>query len=177
MTRSRSPLSHPYTATLTICPTPKRAVNTRKHDDQNIPPSAICTCLPSAGAANSVSDVTVSGALTESEKLRKPGPTRQYRNDSVLHWFRSRVHERVGGDYQTLINDALRGHITRQDDFLPGRLPCRYVAAGDSRRSGTVHGVRQAAKALGRQDGGRRDTAGAVGGYRYEARHAMRKDK
>lgn len=29
-------------------------------------------------------------------------------DDDLLDWFRARVHERGGGNYQTLINDALR---------------------------------------------------------------------
>ena len=43
-------------------------------------------------------------------------------DDDLLEWFRARVHERGGGNYQTLINDALRDHITRQDDFLADTL-------------------------------------------------------
>jgi len=30
----------------------------------------------------------------------------------ILNWFRQRVHEAGGGNYQTLINDALKSHIT-----------------------------------------------------------------
>ena len=39
-----------------------------------------------------------------------PGKTRiTIRIDTdILHWFRDRVHKRGGGNYQTLINDALR---------------------------------------------------------------------
>ena len=29
----------------------------------------------------------------------------------ILNWFRQRVHEAGGGNYQTLINDALKSHI------------------------------------------------------------------
>lgn len=32
-------------------------------------------------------------------------------DDEVLDWFRSRVHAAGGGNYQTLMNDALREHI------------------------------------------------------------------
>lgn len=32
-------------------------------------------------------------------------------DDEVLDWFRARVHELGGGNYLTLINDALRQHI------------------------------------------------------------------
>lgn len=46
----------------------------------------------------------------------EPGKTRiTIRLDnSVLQHFRRRVHEAGGGNYQTLINDALRDHIRRQ---------------------------------------------------------------
>jgi uncharacterized protein (DUF4415 family) len=42
-----------------------------------------------------------------------PGKTRiTIRLDNeVLDYFRSRVHEMGGGNYQTLINDALREHV------------------------------------------------------------------
>ena len=32
-------------------------------------------------------------------------------DDEVLAWFRDRVNEAGGGNYQTLMNDALREHI------------------------------------------------------------------
>ena len=35
-------------------------------------------------------------------------------DDDILEWFRSEVDAAGGGNYQTLINDALREHITRQ---------------------------------------------------------------
>ncbi|MGD0073291.1 MAG: BrnA antitoxin family protein [Candidatus Binataceae bacterium] len=46
---------------------------------------------------------------------REPGKTRiTIRLDnSILQHFRRRVHEAGGGNYQTLINDALRDHIGR----------------------------------------------------------------
>lgn len=34
-------------------------------------------------------------------------------DDEVLNWFRAKVHAAGGGNYQTLINDALRDHIVR----------------------------------------------------------------
>jgi len=45
----------------------------------------------------------------------KPGKTRiTIRLDNkVLDYFRKQVHEMGGGNYQTLINDALREHIRR----------------------------------------------------------------
>jgi hypothetical protein len=36
----------------------------------------------------------------------------------ILDWFRSAVHAAGGGNYQTLINDALRDHVTRQAEPL-----------------------------------------------------------
>ena len=35
-------------------------------------------------------------------------------DDDVLEWFRQQVHEAGGGNYQTLINDALLEHVHRQ---------------------------------------------------------------
>jgi uncharacterized protein (DUF4415 family) len=42
-----------------------------------------------------------------------PGKTRiTIRLDSdILDWFRAQVHAAGGGNYQTLINDALREHV------------------------------------------------------------------
>ena len=37
-------------------------------------------------------------------------------DDDVLDWFRSQVEEAGGGNYQTLINNALREHITHQQE-------------------------------------------------------------
>ncbi len=36
----------------------------------------------------------------------------------VLDWFRAAVHAAGGGSYQTLINDALREHLSRQSEPL-----------------------------------------------------------
>jgi uncharacterized protein (DUF4415 family) len=35
-------------------------------------------------------------------------------DDDILAWFRAEVHERGGGNYQTLINEALRQHIQQK---------------------------------------------------------------
>jgi len=35
-------------------------------------------------------------------------------DEDVIAWFRSQVDEAGGGNYQTLINDALRHHIARE---------------------------------------------------------------
>jgi hypothetical protein len=43
-------------------------------------------------------------------------------DDEILDWFRRRVHAEGGGNYQTLINLALKDHITRQDDVLADTL-------------------------------------------------------
>jgi len=37
-------------------------------------------------------------------------------DDNILEWFRNEVDAAGGGNYQTLINDALREHITRQQE-------------------------------------------------------------
>lgn len=39
-------------------------------------------------------------------------------DDDVLDWFRSQVHEAGGGNYQTLINQALREYIQQQREPL-----------------------------------------------------------
>lgn len=33
----------------------------------------------------------------------------------IVDWFRSRVEEQGGGSYQTMLNDALRTYIERQE--------------------------------------------------------------
>ena len=40
----------------------------------------------------------------------------------VLDWFRSKVKDRGGGNYQTMINDALRAFIEHQDGALEKML-------------------------------------------------------
>jgi uncharacterized protein (DUF4415 family) len=53
-----------------------------------------------------------------------PGKTRitiRVDND-VLNWFRQRVHETGGGNYQTLINEALREYIQYQDEMFESML-------------------------------------------------------
>jgi uncharacterized protein (DUF4415 family) len=41
-------------------------------------------------------------------------------DDEVLDWFRARVHAAGGGNYQTMMNDALREYIERHslEDLL-----------------------------------------------------------
>jgi uncharacterized protein (DUF4415 family) len=36
----------------------------------------------------------------------------------IIDWFRSKVEEQGGGSYQTILNDALRKHMERQDQPL-----------------------------------------------------------
>ncbi|MGV2831463.1 BrnA antitoxin family protein [Myxosarcina sp. GI1(2024)] len=43
-------------------------------------------------------------------------------DDDILAWFRALVHERGGGNYQTLINDALRQHIQQKRESLKETL-------------------------------------------------------
>jgi uncharacterized protein (DUF4415 family) len=43
-------------------------------------------------------------------------------DNDVLNWFRNQVHEAGGGNYQTLINEALRQYIQVQDAVL--EKPC-----------------------------------------------------
>lgn len=37
-------------------------------------------------------------------------------DDEILDWFRAQVHAAGGGNYQTLINDALREYISQQHE-------------------------------------------------------------
>ena len=39
-------------------------------------------------------------------------------DEEVLNWFRQQVNDRGGGNYQTLINQALREHIFMQREPL-----------------------------------------------------------
>lgn len=50
----------------------------------------------------------------------KPGKTRITirLDDEILAWFRKQVHLAGGGNYQTLINDALREYIQRSGEPL-----------------------------------------------------------
>ena len=43
-------------------------------------------------------------------------------DDEVLDWFRAKVHAMGGGNYQTLMNAALRDHIARQEEPLEDTL-------------------------------------------------------
>jgi uncharacterized protein (DUF4415 family) len=65
-----------------------------------------------------------------------PGKTRvTIRVDNaILEWFRDRVEAAGGGNYQTLINDALGEYITRQREPLESTL--RRVIREELRRAG-----------------------------------------
>lgn len=43
-------------------------------------------------------------------------------DDDVLQWFKEQVHAAGGGNYQTLINAALREHIDRSREPLEDTL-------------------------------------------------------
>ena len=49
-----------------------------------------------------------------------PGKTRiTIRLDSdIVNWFRDQVNQKGGGNYQTMINEALRSYRQRQDELL-----------------------------------------------------------
>lgn len=65
-----------------------------------------------------------------------PGKTRvtiRLDND-ILDWFRNQVDESGGGNYQTLINDALREYLARQREPLESTI--RRVIREELRRAG-----------------------------------------
>ena len=43
-------------------------------------------------------------------------------DDDILHWFRQQVNQAGGGNYQSLINDALREHLRRVQEPLEATL-------------------------------------------------------
>ena len=63
-------------------------------------------------------NTTLAKASVGQLSLRRKGKTRiTIRiDDDILEWFRSEVDAAGGGNYQTLINDALREHITSQQE-------------------------------------------------------------
>jgi len=52
----------------------------------------------------------------------------------IVDWFRSKVEEQGGGNYQSMLNDALRKHIDHQDQPLEEIL--RRVVREELRASG-----------------------------------------
>ncbi len=43
-------------------------------------------------------------------------------DDDLLQWFRDQVHEAGGGNYQTLINSALREYVDGKEENLKSTL-------------------------------------------------------
>ena len=43
-------------------------------------------------------------------------------DDDIINWFRSQVDQAGGGNYQSLINNALRQHIEQQEGILETTL-------------------------------------------------------
>jgi uncharacterized protein (DUF4415 family) len=43
-------------------------------------------------------------------------------DDELLQWFRDQVHEAGGGNYQTLINSALREYVEGKEENLKSTL-------------------------------------------------------
>jgi len=56
--------------------------------------------------------------------------------DEVLDWFRDRVNDAGGGNYQTLINDALREHVRHEREPLEDTL--RRVLREELARTGAA---------------------------------------
>ena len=42
--------------------------------------------------------------------------------DDIIEWFREQVHAMGGGNYQTLINNALRDHVQQRQEPLEETL-------------------------------------------------------
>ena len=55
-------------------------------------------------------------------------------DDDVVAWFKQRVHDAGGGNYQTLINAALREHVQNASEPLEATL--RRVLREELRRAG-----------------------------------------
>ncbi len=55
-------------------------------------------------------------------------------DEDILDWFRQQVDDAGGGNYQTLINDALRGVMQRKQGSLETTL--RRVIRDELRRAG-----------------------------------------
>jgi uncharacterized protein (DUF4415 family) len=55
-------------------------------------------------------------------------------DNSILDWFRKQVDDAGGGNYQTLINDALLEHIARRREPLESTI--RRVIREELRRAG-----------------------------------------
>jgi uncharacterized protein (DUF4415 family) len=55
-------------------------------------------------------------------------------DNAILDWFRNQVDKAGGGNYQALINDALRDHIARKREPLESTI--RRVIREELRRAG-----------------------------------------
>jgi uncharacterized protein (DUF4415 family) len=55
-------------------------------------------------------------------------------DNEVLEWFRSKVEDKGGGNYQAMINDALREHINKENEPLEDTL--RRVLREELRKTG-----------------------------------------
>lgn len=55
-------------------------------------------------------------------------------DEDVLTWFKAQVNAARGGNYQSLINSALREHITRKQEPLEATL--RRVLREELRKAG-----------------------------------------
>ena len=55
-------------------------------------------------------------------------------DEDLVEWFKARVHEAGGGNYQSLINAALREHVQRADEPLEKTL--RRVLREELRKVG-----------------------------------------
>lgn len=55
-------------------------------------------------------------------------------DDEVIDWFRDRVDRAGGGNYQTMIDAALREHIARREEPLEETL--RRILREELRRAG-----------------------------------------
>ncbi|MDA0745129.1 MAG: BrnA antitoxin family protein [bacterium] len=60
------------------------------------------------------------GALVKSQQNKTRITIRV--DTDVLNWFREKVHEAGGGNYQTLINEALREYVSTLDSTLERTL-------------------------------------------------------
>jgi len=63
-------------------------------------------------------------------------------DDDVLAWFRSRVHQAGGGNYQTLINQALRDAM--EESRRPLEKVLRRVVREELTRESGAFGTRRA---------------------------------
>jgi hypothetical protein len=66
-------------------------------------------------------------------------------DDEVLDWFRDQVHRAGGGNYQTLINDALKEHIHKTREPLERFL--RRIIREELKRARSVYGPLQGRRA------------------------------